>query len=134
MGKIVLEQGKLKCHKAFNSYQDSAIFFFLISAPQIVTRIWLISRVLKKLVLTILPVLLSHLQRNRFWGLLSLPVLLMFFAWRLDEQTCLILMYPTLYKFFLYDFEKFLTMRLWPNIYHRTSFSPYPWVQANNTW
>lgn len=50
---------RLKCYKACCSYQDSAgrflfvCLFFLIKSPLVVARLWLISKVLKKFILTV---------------------------------------------------------------------------------
>lgn len=44
---------KLNCHKTPCSYWDSAVFFLNKDTPWIVVIVWLISRVLKKLTLTL---------------------------------------------------------------------------------
>ena len=52
LGAGAWEQDKLKHDKAYNSYQDSAVFPW-INVLQIDASPWLIPRVLKKLILTI---------------------------------------------------------------------------------
>lgn len=68
--------------------------FSWLNASQIVVRFWLISRVLKKLILTIFTCVIAFIK-EQILRYLYPAFLLMFFSWCL-EQTILILMCPTL--------------------------------------
>lgn len=57
---------EVKYHEVHCSYQDlDAFFFFLMSIPWIVSRLWLISRVPKKLILTLFSSVLIAFMEGR---------------------------------------------------------------------